>query len=1154
MKKFFRLSMLVLFCIGVSKSYAQGLVFPFESTDAYLQRWILEESYAGHKGIDYACNEGTPVFAPISGLVTIAYDDEEIKSCVGFGNTWKLENPQYKVRGGHMLYRSIPFEVGDYVQAGQYIGMTSNSGYATNTALECLPDTGYHFHLEVEDVNGNILNPYDGHFIIDSDGSFRFPQEEMAGRFQDGSFSQAIKNCYSRLIKNVNIGAPYDDGAGPFVHNWLPFHYLIQNFINSKGEESAIMYDPTNGGQAYLVFGKFWKQYREGRNGRYGPDIPMDDGKSLGGPTADAENGIQYFEDGYFLRGSVELHRLDGALVEVFNPSGDTSSLTITGQAQSENHNTVSWYGGLLAAKYLVYRNGQYIGETTLFEFTEAGLTPGSVNTYVVDAVDSVGSIIDQSNAVTIISPGEVGSFIVQGVADGHTYIYVEWDNIGAPFYRLFVNGIEVTKTTFNRRTIGPLEPNTTYSIQVAATTVSDLVLEWSNVADVTTDQAPPPPPLAESVSDRIIINMPKTQWEFGETGYVAADVIDQFGNVMTGQRVLFIGSNSSVMPVSADSGYLLAHGLGIVEIWAELYDNRAIKSERVYVEVVEVVSETSSPTIYPSAPLMLFKKIEPAFEGPIVEGRAPMFKLGYFNPNDFSVSFRGPSIRLFSLDGQSLEFSSYSSILKTLQPGESWEGNVSGVYVLGPGTKYLQAQVRLEGSATDEWHLIDQGNDGVPTKTYIEVISENDLKADLRFNNIGVTSSEYFKGNTVMVRIYLINLGDVDVVQPFILTAGVAGRDSQSMEISGLNRGDLLKIEMYFSGLPAGNHKIDFWIDSDDVIPEYDEGNNMRSLIVEIQKTPGLVVVPQISDTTIVRDYNDSCGPYQDDKNSYLGIYTRKGIERFGRGLLNFDLSGLPSNIKIESAYIELYALGQGEYVGNDFHLNLLTEAFDPSFVDWCLRDSQNSWQNLGGAWSSFGQSSVFIPSFYTGGWHYQNGDINQWFTWDVTQMMQVVADEQLEFNGFILRQEDISNRLENQSVSFASMDHTDPNLRPRLVIQYSDAPPEPEQLPDLLVESIDFSSKKRGKNSIITADVWIKNNGTQDATAFSVEVKVVESGNIYTARFDSLQVGASISISFSERLKKVNSATIQVTVDTQNEVVESDESNNYVEDSYAL
>ena len=80
------------------------------------------------------------------------------------------------------------------------------------------------------------------------------------------------------------------------------------------------------------------------------------------------------------------------------------------------------------------------------------------------------------------------------------------------------------------------------------------------------------------------------------------------------------------------------------------------------------------------------------------------------------------------------------------------------------------------------------------------------------------------------------------------------------------------------------------------------------------------------------------------------------------------------------------------------------------------------------------------------------------------------------------------------------------------------------------------------------------MKNGGTQDATAFSATVKVVESGKVYTKTFSGLQAGESALFSFSARLKKASSATLQITIDPQNEVIESDESNNYEEDSFAL
>jgi hypothetical protein len=116
------------------------------------------------------------------------------------------------------------------------------------------------------------------------------------GNWQNGGFSQPIYDCFIRNGGFSKVGRPYDDGAGVYVHNWLPYSYVCQNFINDKGEQSIIMYDPSSSGQAYLVSGLTWEMYRRGFLGHYGPGIMLPNGKFLGCPTGDEHACIQTFK------------------------------------------------------------------------------------------------------------------------------------------------------------------------------------------------------------------------------------------------------------------------------------------------------------------------------------------------------------------------------------------------------------------------------------------------------------------------------------------------------------------------------------------------------------------------------------------------------------------------------------------------------------------------------------------------------------------------------------------------------------------------------------------------------------------------------------------------------------------------------------------
>jgi len=175
-------------------SKAQMLVFPFASLDSYTNVWVLDQAYPNHTGVDYACPEGTPVYASFSGTVIEAYDAQVKKTCQGWGNTIVIAHGEFTVRYAHLLVDSVPYVVGDKVTAGAQVGTTSNTGYTTNTLLECLPGNGYHLHYEVRD-NGDYQNPYThlgGLFFIDSDGTYHFPGEGVPPYYYDNNITTCL--------------------------------------------------------------------------------------------------------------------------------------------------------------------------------------------------------------------------------------------------------------------------------------------------------------------------------------------------------------------------------------------------------------------------------------------------------------------------------------------------------------------------------------------------------------------------------------------------------------------------------------------------------------------------------------------------------------------------------------------------------------------------------------------------------------------------------------------------------------------------------------------------------------------------------------------------------------------------------------------------
>lgn len=107
-------------------------------------RYISRGIQRGHTGIDMIANVGTPIYASKSGKV--------IESTGGWGSGYGLSllidhGSDQTSRYAHMSKFSVG--VGDYVEQGQVIGYSGNTGWST----------GPHLHFEAR-LNGRPFNPW----------------------------------------------------------------------------------------------------------------------------------------------------------------------------------------------------------------------------------------------------------------------------------------------------------------------------------------------------------------------------------------------------------------------------------------------------------------------------------------------------------------------------------------------------------------------------------------------------------------------------------------------------------------------------------------------------------------------------------------------------------------------------------------------------------------------------------------------------------------------------------------------------------------------------------------------------------------------------------------------------------------------------------
>lgn len=97
-----------------------------------VQGRLTQDFHSAHRGIDIGVPVGTPIRTTLSGRVVYAGWNAQ-----GYGNLVIVENGPWRTYYAHLS--EIPVNVGQWVQAGEVIGFSGNTGNST----------GPHLHYEV---------------------------------------------------------------------------------------------------------------------------------------------------------------------------------------------------------------------------------------------------------------------------------------------------------------------------------------------------------------------------------------------------------------------------------------------------------------------------------------------------------------------------------------------------------------------------------------------------------------------------------------------------------------------------------------------------------------------------------------------------------------------------------------------------------------------------------------------------------------------------------------------------------------------------------------------------------------------------------------------------------------------------------------------
>jgi hypothetical protein len=122
-------------------------------------QFYVELGLKSHNGTDFSCPIGTPLYAMFEGVAKVYVSQEWDNASNKFVDgalIIRIENRALGLNAFYCHLSEFKIKSGDFVNQGQEIGLSGNSGKYT---------TGAHLHLGIYliDKNGNILNTDNGY-------------------------------------------------------------------------------------------------------------------------------------------------------------------------------------------------------------------------------------------------------------------------------------------------------------------------------------------------------------------------------------------------------------------------------------------------------------------------------------------------------------------------------------------------------------------------------------------------------------------------------------------------------------------------------------------------------------------------------------------------------------------------------------------------------------------------------------------------------------------------------------------------------------------------------------------------------------------------------------------------------------------------------
>ena len=164
----------------------------------------------GHKGVDIALKEGSPIRSVMDGVVEQV---THLKDNIGEGVLIRFSDGSTGIYG-HLS--EILVKEGAIVKAGQIIGKSGNTGHSTGPHL--------HFGLKVDgkftDPSGVVLKTVEHDSVLTTIGKW------FIERGKPGTYEHADYNMWSDLGESILKGV---------VETWLPNFMLAMPFLFGVG-------------------------------------------------------------------------------------------------------------------------------------------------------------------------------------------------------------------------------------------------------------------------------------------------------------------------------------------------------------------------------------------------------------------------------------------------------------------------------------------------------------------------------------------------------------------------------------------------------------------------------------------------------------------------------------------------------------------------------------------------------------------------------------------------------------------------------------------------------------------------------------------------------------------------------------------------------